>query len=757
LTRNKAPIRLILTLSVIIFIAEAFIMLILDVVSQYLHIPDTLADPILLLLFLIPALYIFVFQPMIANIAEKDKALEELKSANRLISEHKNILEKEVKKQTEMLRESLEIQDAINSALRLSIENVQINKLAEKLINIFLKPKLTDDIDGIVFLLRDKDKRYCAKINTGISEDLFNKIDKLCSEVNWEKNIRNLLDDRNLNYKIIPINSKGRIYAYKVLIYKKDYNDNHHLEVYTSTFVKLIGSILQRISDQITLKEEEETLSTVLESTLTAVITADKNGIIQIFNKAASRIFGYANEEIIGQNFKVLLPEPYRSKHDNYLKKYLETVVKNIIGVEHVELIAQRKNGETFPMEISVNETKLGSEHLFVASISDISQRKKNEYQLLLRNFAIDAAANSIIMTDTEGIISYVNSAFLKMTGFSQEDIIGKKTSIFKSGKHDNDFYRNLWLTILNGDIWSGRLINKKKNGELYYEEMTITPVKDESGKIINFIAVKHDVSEEVKHEKRIKEYLDQLEQQKKELEKLNEELKEANISKDKFFSIIAHDLKSPFSALLGYTQIFQEEFDDLSPEEIKEFTDAISTITRNIYQLLLDLLDWARIQTGRMEMTQTDFNLYIIISNIISTLKPVADKKNIEIAFSGDKSFSVFADENMIKMVIRNLISNAIKFTYKSGKINVSLNKDGNKIICCVEDNGIGMSEKDMNKLFKLDVQHTSRGTEEEKGTGLGLILCKEMVERNGGEIWVESRVDVGSKFLFTLPVSNE
>lgn len=753
--KNKTPIRPILILSAIIFIAKAFVMLILDSVSEYFHIPELLLDPILLLLFLIPLLYIFMFKPMIANMAQKEKALKELESANILINKHKIILQSEVKKQTEVLRESLEIQDAINSALRLSIENVEPSKLAEKLINIFLKPKLTEGIEGIVFLLGDKDKRYCAKINTGINEELFNRIDRLCSESNWETDLRNLLENRNLKYKIYPINDKGKIRAYKVLIFKKDYKDNHHLEVYTSAYVKLIGSILQRISDQITLKEKEEMLSTVLESTLTGVITVDKNGAIQIFNRAASKIFGYTNEEIVGQKFNVLLAKPLRSKHNNYLKKYLETGVKNIIGVEHVELTAQRKNGETFPIEISVNETKLDNEHLFVASISDISRRKKNEYQLLLRNSAIDAAANLIIITDTEGIISYVNSATLRITGFSKEEIIGKKTSIFKSGKHDNDFYRNLWLTILSGETWNGRMLNKKKNGELYYEEMTITPVKDESGKIINFIAVKNDVSEKVKHEKEIKEYLAQLEKQKKELEKLNEELKEANISKNKFFSIIAHDLKSPFSALLGYTQIFKEDFDELSREEIKEFTDAISTITRNIYQLLLDLLDWARIQTGRMELTQTNFNMYKIISNIISTLKPVADKKNIEITFNGDKSFNVFADENMIKTVVRNLISNAIKFTHKNGRISIRLSKDGNKIICCVKDNGIGMSEEDMKKLFKLDVQHTSRGTDDEKGTGLGLILCKEMVERNGGEIWVKSELKKGSLFCFSLPES--
>ncbi len=750
--RIKSPFGLIITLVAVIFLAESLIMVVIDFIYQFIKLPEYLLDPILLVLLLSPALFFFIFKPMIQNLQEREKAFKKLDEANRKISDHRDNLEKEVERKTKNLQENLEIQDVINSLLKLSVEDIDLKELAKYSINIFLKSKLTSCVDRVALIIYDREERYISDYNAGLEDEEFNNLKKIILDHNFENKVKEIFEHKYKKIKIVPININGRIFGFLFIVLKEQDASIARFDAFTSLFTDVIGNILKRLSYQFNLADERKELVTLFQSVLVGVITTDKRGIIRSFNNMASEIFGYSPDEVIGKNIDILIGAPYHLDYQKCTIENLEKKEKQLLGKARIEFIAKRKNGDVFPIELSVNKFKLGNEPIFVASISDISKRKQKEYQLLLRNSAIDAAANAIIITNIQGTIIYANSAFTQLTGYTQSDIIGKSTNILKSGKHNEEFYQDLWNTIKSGNIWSGRMVNKKKNGELYDEEMTITPVKDENGQIINFIAVKQDVSQKVERERRIKLYLEQLETQKNQLESLNEELKQANISKDKFFSIIAHDLKSPFSALLGYTQIFREDFDELSKDEIKTFTESISEITKNIYQLLLDLLDWARLQTGRMEIVPTNFNLYMIILSSINALKPMAEKKKIEISFAGEKNSVVFADENMIKTVLRNLISNAIKFTHENGKISITVHKENDKIITCVEDNGVGISEEHLDKMFKFDAHHTSLGTADEKGTGLGLILCKEMIEKNGGEIWVESELGKGSKFYFSL-----
>ncbi len=694
-----------------------------------------------------------MFKPLKRTVERQNELLRQLEEANERIRLHNIELEEKVEEKTKSLRESVEIQSAINSLLNLSVESMSLEDLNEHIINNFIKPSCAQDISGIVLLTFDKESPVGCKLDyygLGDCSIEFNKISNSSDPVStFEENFTKC----NLNYKLYSTNIEQRFYSFLYLISKNN-TFPKKLDEFANIYITLISNLLQRLSLRENIKEEKEKITNILNNVLTGVITINNKGIIQSFNKYAEKLFGYEQEEVIGKNLTILMPEPHKSNHDDYIKHYFDAGVAKIVGHELRELEAVKKNGQKFPIELSVNKFNFSGETYFVGSIVDITQKKEAEYELHLRKAGIDAAANSIVITDKDGIILYINSAFTKLTGFTKEDTFGKKTNILKSGKHTQSFYEELWNTILSGEIWTGRMINKKKNGELYTEEMTITPVKNKEGEIINFIAVKQDKTLEVEREKRIANYTKLLERQKDELEKLAEELKESNLQKDKFFSIIAHDLKSPFSALLGYTQILLEEFDELSNEEIKTFTESISRVTRNIYQLILDLLDWARLQTGRMEIMQTDFNLYILVAETINLLKPVAEEKRIKLIYSGEKDLSVFADENMIKTVIRNLISNAIKFTNQGGEVKASIQKNEDKIEVCIEDNGVGMTEEEVSKLFRLDTHHTTQGTANEKGTGLGLLLCKEMIEKNDGEIWVESSKGKGSKFYFNLPV---
>ncbi|MCF8364486.1 MAG: tetratricopeptide repeat protein [Bacteroidales bacterium] len=237
-------------------------------------------------------------------------------------------------------------------------------------------------------------------------------------------------------------------------------------------------------------------------------------------------------------------------------------------------------------------------------------------------------------------------------------------------------------------------------------------------------------------------------------------ELEEANATKDRFFSIIAHDLKGPFNGLLGFADLLFNDFEMLSEQKKKEFSGFIKESASDIYKLLENLLEWASSQTGRIQLSPEKLDVAEIISETIKANQLMLHNKRIEISKQINTSHLALADEDTIKVVIRNLLTNAIKFTPKGGRINFTVEDfphetAGRKIIIKLKDTGVGIKNSDIRNLFNLKEKFKSPGTEKESGTGLGLILCKDFIEKNGGELFVESEPGVGSTFSFTLPAA--
>ncbi|HAB50703.1 MAG TPA: hypothetical protein DCE80_00760, partial [Ignavibacteriales bacterium] len=236
-------------------------------------------------------------------------------------------------------------------------------------------------------------------------------------------------------------------------------------------------------------------------------------------------------------------------------------------------------------------------------------------------------------------------------------------------------------------------------------------------------------------------------------VKKYNEELKTLNASKDKFFSIIAHDLKSPLSGLLGFTEILVDEFDTLQTEEIKEFIGHSNQAAINLNALLENLLEWSRIQTGNFTFHPSRVNVTALFNDIISLFNQNARNKKIKIEKNVDAALYVVVDKNMFNTIMRNLVSNGIKFTKEGGNVYLTAIANEKFVNIAIQDSGIGLSQENISKLFRIDVNYTTPGTNKERGTGLGLVLCKELVEKNGGKIWVESELGKGTKFIFSLP----
>jgi signal transduction histidine kinase len=250
-----------------------------------------------------------------------------------------------------------------------------------------------------------------------------------------------------------------------------------------------------------------------------------------------------------------------------------------------------------------------------------------------------------------------------------------------------------------------------------------------------------------------LKEYNEEISRQKIAIQSQNEQLQELNATKDKFFNIIAHDLKNPFNGILGISDHIITSWSVNSYEETISMVKMIRDSSQNAFNLLENLLEWSRAQTDRIEFKPEYFLLKNLINEVVGLLKDVADQKKISIDCLVDENLRMYADKNMIHTVLRNLVANAIKFTELNGKITVSAEMNNEQVIVSVKDNGVGISKENKAKLFKISEKITSLGTQNEKGTGLGLLLCKEFIDKHNGTIRVETEPGVGSDFIVTVP----
>lgn len=341
----------------------------------------------------------------------------------------------------------------------------------------------------------------------------------------------------------------------------------------------------------------------------------------------------------------------------------------------------------------------------------------------------------------------------------------------------DRKLEKELWIRgeiELIGEpaaIWLGIALKheKRTEGVLVIQDYINEKAFGENEKqILNFVSEqialainRKRTAEELKaYNKELRESKVLLEDRAEELFKLNEQLAESerellemNASKDKFFSIIAHDLRSPFTGLLGFSEFLATQLDSLTEKEIRDYSTNIYGMIRNLYNLLENLLEWSRMQTGKTVFMPESVNIRLIIENAVELMNINAIKKGINLIYEQSEDIFINADPNMFNSVIQNLLSNAIKFTKPGGEVKLWVEMKEQSIEVYVSDNGVGIPEDALSKIFRIDKQITTMGTSNEKGSGLGLLVCKEMIEKHGGNIWVDSTPGEGTTFYFSIP----
>ena len=532
----------------------------------------------------------------------------------------------------------------------------------------------------------------------------------------------------------------------------------------------------KNISPDVTaFKEIEKTYSGLFNAVTEAIYIQDKDGKFLDVNDGAVKMYGYPREFFIGKT-----PEFLSAPGLNNMDKIFMHVQKAFSGKpQQFEFWGKRSNGEIFPKKVSITLGRYLDKDVVVAIASDVSESKRAE---LLREALFEISEAAYTASDMYALYKRIHEVIATLMSVKNIYIAlyDEKNELLsfpywvdeydpplppkKLGRGLTEYVLRTGQAILV-DFQKDAELRKVGEIELIGSQSPVwlgVPLKV-GGKTIGVVVVQDYENEKAYKEADmqiltfVSEQIAQVIERKRnadEVKKYSEELKQLNQTKDKFFSIIAHDLKNPFITILGFSDLLLTDYSDLPDEERLFYIQEMKKSAEMSHHLLQNLLHWSRSQTGRIDFIPQKLELKKIVDENFSLLCKSAEKKQIQLHNEIPSEIIVTADEDMLNTVIRNLLTNAIKFSYKGGLININAIQQETTVQIGVQDTGVGMDQNMIDNLFSLDITHSKRGTENESGSGLGLILCKEFVERNNGKIWIESIPGKGSKFIFTLPI---
>lgn len=537
---------------------------------------------------------------------------------------------------------------------------------------------------------------------------------------------------------------------------------------------QLVLSIEKKNSDAI-LQRNEKQLRNLFDKNPMMIFSVDRDLKIHNANSQAIEELGYTREDMLNKSFlDISSPKDYKLIEENISKCIDNRVEKMTWNARKIS-----KEGEIIWTKeiVSATEDYAGTLKVLIVS-ENISEHVDTDRRLSdlshFNELLLNSAGEGILGLDVNGKIIFANPSASEMVDWETEDLIGKSIheiihNLDPEGKPNKETTNAFLDTINNKNIhFRNDEYFWKRTGDYFPTAYKCNPII-ENNNVVGAVITFQDISEQKKAEEEIKKYIKEIEHNKNliqknadELTELNkklvqseEKLRDMNQNKDRFFSIISHDLRSPFTSLLGFSEYMAKYSDDFSGEELKEYATHMYQATKNILNLLENLLQWSRVQTGRIEFIPENLDMKEVLLKAVELYSGNAINKQIQLVTEVDEYTIAFADRNMIDTVMRNLISNAIKFSNPNDKIYIRASLKEEKVHVEVEDTGIGMNQAKLNKLFRIDSSFTTDGTSKERGSGLGLILCKEFIEKNNGEISVESRVSHGTKFKFNIPAA--
>lgn len=510
--------------------------------------------------------------------------------------------------------------------------------------------------------------------------------------------------------------------------------------------ISLNNSELKKKRDEMSrsLAESEQKYRQVVEHATDIIFTTDISGNFTYVNTAGQKNSGFSEKEIYNLNFAELVLPDYSKR----IKKFYFRQYKEKQNSTYLEYPFKTKNGEVKWYGQISNLVFIKNKFIgFHCIARDITERKHVLQQLRNRENEMSTIIDNIpgfaFLKDNKSNYIIANKKLSDFMGYSKEQIIGKSDLELLPETEAKKYIAEDRKVIDTGKPFFVDRELSIANGELLYLDIRKIPLKDEDGNIRGIIGLGFDITQRKHAEEAIRSY--------------SQDLEELNKTKDKFFSIISHDLRSPFQGLLGLSSALVEEFETFSAEEIKLYLTNMNVSAKNLFNLIENLLQWSRIQRGQITISLDRINVYEEVLYTINLIKRNAESKEIIIGNNISQDIYAFSDTHVINSVLQNLLSNAIKFSNRKGEISISSITRGNQVYITVSDDGVGMAEQDIKDLFRIDTHRSSQGTENESGTGLGLIISKELLEMQGGKIMVKSKLKAGSSFTFTLLVDKE
>jgi two-component system sensor histidine kinase/response regulator len=491
------------------------------------------------------------------------------------------------------------------------------------------------------------------------------------------------------------------------------------------------------------LEQAEERSRLLLESAGEGIFGVGQDGLVSFINPAGLAMLGFEAEEMIGQKIHALVHHTHADGTAYPIEDCpMHHTLTRGTSAKIDDEILWRKDGTYFPVAyssvpIAKNGTITGS----VVVFSDITERKKAEEELQKLSSAIEQAQVSVVISDPNGIIEYVNPKFTQVTGYSFDETVGKNPRVLNAGMQKPEFYKELWDTIKAGRVWQGQFANKKKTGEIFWENATISPLRNKDDQITHFVAVKEDITER-KH-------------MEDELIEAKHLADEANKAKGDFLANMSHEIRTPMNAVIGMTHLALKT--ELTSKQ-RDYLTKIQSSANSLLGIINDILDFSKIEAGKLDMESIDFNLEEVLDNLANlVIVKAQEKKDLEVLFATAQDVPRFlvGDPLRLGQILINLANNSVKFT-EHGEIVVSTellkqNEERVSLKFAVSDTGIGLTEEQAARMFQSFSQADTSTTRKYGGTGLGLAISKRLVEMMNGEIWVESKPGQGSTFNFT------
>lgn len=444
------------------------------------------------------------------------------------------------------------------------------------------------------------------------------------------------------------------------------------------------------------------------------VIKVSSDGIVERSNPASTRLFAGEAE---GKNIESLLPN-YGFAHWKFASG------------EQVVQFEESINEKTYLFTLNADSVKENGSVVIYGT--DISSRKRIELEYSKLSKAVDQSANTIVITDTEGNITFANKAFEKSTGYTIAEAYGRNPRILKSGYQPESVYKDLWETLRKGGAWHGEFLNKRKDGSTYWEDAVITPIKNNDNEVVSYLAVKEDITGRKIAEENLRQ--------------AKEEAEIANKLKSEFLANMSHEIRTPMNAIIGFTELLLDTEND---SEKQDKLELIKKSGRNLLNLINDILDFSKIEAGKIKIENNVFNLERTLNHIKTMYDIVAEEKGLTFALEKEDSVPamVYGDELRLNQILLNVVSNAFKFTEK-GFVKIVCVYTNKELTISVSDSGVGIGEDKFKSIFSAFEQADSSTERRFGGTGLGLAISRRLARLMKGDITVESELGKGTTF---------